>query len=139
MREQIYTWCEQTSLEKVGKRDVECLSWFEATTLVPKRVIFLVGREVTGQERKQGEGGGDRAVPCPFKPAVSGSVPPSVFAALFRSGDYSDILCPGFLCGSICFSSTLFSLCLHGTELRTRTERKGERHAVLSLKGLVTW
>lgn len=47
MREQIYTWCEQTYLEKVGKRDVECLSWFEATTLVPKRVIFLVGREET--------------------------------------------------------------------------------------------
>lgn len=83
MREEIYTWCEQTSFEKVGKRDVECLNWFEATTLVPKRVIFLVGREVAGQERKQGEGGGDRAVPCPFKPTVSGSVPPSLFAALF--------------------------------------------------------
>lgn len=75
MREQIHTWCEQTSFEQVGKRDVECLGWFEATALVPKRVIFLVGREVTGEERKQGEGGGDRAVPGPFKPTASGSVP----------------------------------------------------------------
>lgn len=53
VREQIYTWCEQTSLEKVERRDVECLSWFEATTLVPKRVIFLVGREVSNRTRTE--------------------------------------------------------------------------------------
>lgn len=127
MREQIHTWCEQTSFEQVGKRDVECLGWFEATALVPKRVIFLVGREVTGEERKQGEGGGDRAVPGPFKPMLLAVSLHHCLRLFFRSGDYSEILCPGFLYGSICFRSTLFNPCLRGTELGTRTERRGER------------
>lgn len=52
-REQVYSWCEQSSFEKVGKV-IECLGWFEATTSVSNGVIFLVRKEVdrTGMEAR---------------------------------------------------------------------------------------
>lgn len=65
--EQIDTWCEQPSFEKVGKRDAGCLSWFEATSWV-SNVVNLPSREGSDRIWKQGWAKGDGTVPCPLSP-----------------------------------------------------------------------
>lgn len=63
--------------------------------------------------------------------SVPNSIPPSPFAPLFRAGDYSEIACPGFLHGSICFSShSIQFLCArHNAQKQNRTQRRGDTHS----------